>query len=480
MKQSRRDFIEKAVLASIGILFFSRCKHNPEEIKEKSKIIIVGAGISGLSAAYRLKKEGFDVLVLEASERIGGRINSADFGGIKVDLGASWIHGINNNLLYEYAKSKNISTIATKSEPSYIFDEFGDDVTEEEWNKWSNFLNKLVNESFKNDPNLSLKELIEKYWTEAALSPRLERVFKSGIRLELEIPYAEDTEKLAANVLRNDGYYPGKHVILRNGMSSIIDALSYDIDIRLNTFVTKVEYSQDKVIIHTTETKKVSPDRSCNACHANILTEEVISTYEYEAERVLITLPVTILKNEAVVFEPPLPKYKQDAINNIQHGLMDKVFLRYEKAFWKEGARFFSKLNDIQSDIFEFMNMRVIYNNKPILIAFFGARNAKRLELLDDNSLINYITDELKAMFGSDVPKPVEIIRTRWHQAPLSLGSYPVIPPGFKSELFVDMAKSVDNKLFFAGDATEKKYYASAHGAFNSGARAANEIINSF
>ncbi len=478
MKQSRRKFIEKAVLASIGFTFFNSCRKPDPIDKQKGSVIVVGAGISGLTAAYNLSKNGYDVTILEANKRIGGRILSADFGGMKADLGASWIHGSIKNPLYDFAKKHNINTIQTKEEPTYIFDLDGEDITLDEWNVWTKFLNKLVNESY-NYPNISLENLIQKFWDEEGLSPKLERVFNGGIRLELEIPYSEDSRKLAANVLQNDGYYKGKHVILPKGMSSIIDILALNEKIKLNTFVTEIDYSGDKIIVHTTELAENEKNRACNACHGNQNASHLNSDAIYKADRVLVTVPINVLKNENITFEPKLPFTKKEAIQNIQMGTMNKVYMKFDNVFWPSDSRFFSKLKENRSEIIEFMNMQII-NQKPILIAFFGGYHAKRIESFSENQLMSYMQSELKDIFNIEIPIPTEIKRTKWHTSPFSLGSYPVIPPGFDNHLFTEMAKPVASKLFFAGDATEKIHYASAHGAFKSGLRAFNEIQNSF
>ena len=480
MKQSRRKFIEKAVLASLGIITYSHCKKQKPVVPNANSdidIIVVGAGISGLVAADKLSKAGYHVTVLEASDRAGGRIQSVDFGGMKADLGASWIHGDEGNPLFSFAEGHQIDTIPTIVEPTYIYDIDGEEVSEEEWNRWTVFLNKLYDESF-NFPEITLLELIEMFWEEEVLSPKLERVFHCGIRLELEIPYAEDANKLAANVLQHDGYYPGRNHTLPKGMISVIDALVPSLEIITNTFVANIDYAGDSVVLHTLSPAGLPTSRSCNACHSNAVAESVETTKVYKADRVLVALPVGVLKNENVRFTPPLPPEKKAAIQNIQMGLMNKVYMRFDHPFWPADGRFFSKQKTDYNHIFELMNMHII-NQQPVLVAFFAGYHAKQIETMTEDALMNYLTEQLKDIFGEHAPAPVEILCTKWHQSRFSLGSYPVIPPGFDNSLFEKLATPVENKLFFAGDATEKIHYASAHGAYRSGLRAAKEIQDS-
>lgn len=164
----------------------------------------------------------------------------------------NWEHyGFINTPLYQFISNHGINTVETKVEPYYFFNKNSAHVTSGEWKKRADFLNKLIEEATKNTL-ISLQQLIDKFWNDEVLSPELESVFKGAIRIDLEIPYSEDTKKLAANVLLNDGYYHGKHVILPNGMSSVIDILANDIEIKLNTFVTKIDYTDKKIIVHTT------------------------------------------------------------------------------------------------------------------------------------------------------------------------------------------------------------------------------------
>ena len=115
---SRRDFLIQAALASMGVMLFPYCKKSTEEKDHDKEIIIVGAGIAGLAAAGMLAFNGFKVTVLEADNRYGGRIKTVDMDGYKADFGASWIHGIHGNPLYDLANQYGLITRPTYYDPS--------------------------------------------------------------------------------------------------------------------------------------------------------------------------------------------------------------------------------------------------------------------------------------------------------------------------------------------------------------------------
>lgn len=77
---------------------------------QATHVVIIGAGASGLATAFKLLQNGFqNVTVLEAADRIGGRINTIDFDGVTMDMGAQWIHGNEGNAAYEIAKNLSIA-----------------------------------------------------------------------------------------------------------------------------------------------------------------------------------------------------------------------------------------------------------------------------------------------------------------------------------------------------------------------------------
>jgi len=117
------------------------------------------------------------------------------------------------------------------------------------------------------------------------------------------------------------------------------------------------------------------------------------------------------------------------------------------------------------------------YGINNIILAVFSGKHARSIEMKNNKKVMDMVMGDLKGMFGNNIESPKNIFKTKWHTNPLSLGAYPHIEPGHYLSDCDEIAKSFENKIFFAGDATHSKYLGTAHGAYISGIRVADEII---
>ena len=475
-QKSRRAFIVQATLVSVGLAILPHCKKkNSNPSNTKNNIIVVGAGIAGMAAAVTLKNSGYNVTVLEASDRVGGRILSQNIDGYSADYGASWIHGINGNPIYSLAVSNSINTIATHYEPSYLFDIDGSEITEAEWNEVELLLEQLVNLAYENS-NISLAELLVIMEPNIVASDKIKRIFLGAVRSEIEIPYAVDTSEISAKALTTNDSFDGDDVIFPQGMSALTNVLAQGLDIKYNAFVTKISYSDESVFVHVKDPIDIDTKRSCMACHSNTNAATLTEDYFLQADRVVVALPLGVLKHNIVEFEPTLPQSKLDAINRLGIGTMNKVFLKFNDNFWNTDGYFFQYIKEDSSQIIEFFSPTPTGTSNTI-IAVFAGQQARSIEKMDDTELQNIIMTDLRGMFGTDIPQPVSMHKTTWHTNPLSLGAYPHLAPGVDLSDCSIIASTIDNKVFFAGDATSEKYMATAHGAYISGVDAAEKIM---
>ncbi len=475
-KESRREFIVKAALASMALAVLPHCKKSQPVENEKKKYIVVGAGIAGLAAAAKLKRAGNEVTVIEASGRYGGRILTVDMNGYKADFGASWIHGIKGNPLYRLSNENAIQTKATHYEPSYWFDVDGSEITDDEWQQAEQLLTQLVDLAYDNK-DISLEELLALMNDDmAGLSEKMQRIFFGAVRSEIEIPYAVDAPDIAAGVLTTNDSFPGDDVIFPGGMSQLTEILAGDLDIVYNTFVTKISYAEEKVYVYTTGTDSIDPKRSCKACHSGNQAEMLESMNVFSADKVIVALPLGMLKNSIVAFDPPLPQEKQNAVDSLGIGTMNKVFLRFEECFWDEDAYFLQYLKEDSSKIIEFFSP-VPTGSPNVLVAVLAGHHARSIEKMGDDEVLEIVMSDLKNMYGENIPQPVEMKKTTWHTNKFSLGSYPHLKPGADLSACDVMATPLNNKLFFAGDACSSKYMATAHGAYLSALDAAEKAM---
>ena len=475
---SRRSFIILAAKASVAFALLPRCRKKPvAPPKEKKDIIIIGAGIAGLAAAKTLNDAGHNITIPEASGRYGGRIQTVEMPDYKADFGASWIHGIKGNPLYELAIANAITTKPTFYNPSYLYDIDGEEIAESEWETAESLLNKLIELAYENT-DISLETLLDLMTDDiSALSEKMQRVFYGAVRSEIEIPYAVDAPDISAKALITNDSFPGNDVIFPDGMQQIVDVLAEGLNINYNEFVTKISYGSDKVFVYTKVSDEIDSKRSCKACHHNTSASALNHTSVYKADKVIVTVPLAMLKNNNIVFEPELPEKKIAAINSLGTGTMNKVFLRFENNFWEEDGYFFQLLKEDYSKSIEFFSPAPT-GNKNILVAVFAGQHARSIEKTDNALLQEQIMTELKTMFGDTIPEPVEIQKTQWHTNKYSLGSYPHLKPGADLTACDIIAEPLNDKVFFAGDACSSKYMATAHGAYISGIKAANDSIN--
>ncbi len=157
-------------------------------------------------------------------------------------------------------------------------------------------------------------------------------------------------------------------------------------------------------------------------------------------------------------------------------GTLDKIALEFAVPFWPEEIHYMGYLTGSIEHTLEIWNMQVV-TGAPVLVAFCGGRVALSLEAEPDAAAADYLLGQLRGMFGPDISEPRRMIRTRWFSDPYAGGSYSHVAPGARPANYDALARPVDERLFFAGEATHRRYPATVHGAYLSGLRAAEQVL---
>lgn len=453
--RSRRDVVKLALIAS-GAALLVQCGENIVSTPEKDeKIVVVGAGMAGLSAARVLHDEGYTVTLLEARARVGGRVHTSyEWPDTPLDMGASWIHGVEGNPITALAEAVDAERIVTDYDNAILYDNEGRLLGDSGWEgleKYESIIDEAIEKASESDEDQSLMDAVADLIDIESLSAKEQRQLNLVLNYKMEQEWAADVTELSASYVNDDEAFGGDDVVFPDGYHEIIEHIAGKLDIRLEHVVQKVTYNEEGVVITTNKGT-------------------------FTGDRAIITLPIGVLQQRNVLFEPPLPRAKQDAIDMFGFGVLNKVYLRFSHAFWQERPEWIFYLSAERGEWSEWFNLYP-YIEEPILLAFNAGRFGLAIEALSDDEMVAEAMIVLRNLYGDDIPNPEAWQITRWGRDPFALGSYSSPGVGASYQVREELAKPVTNRLFFAGEATQADYPSTVHGAFLSGKREAERII---
>ena len=412
------------------------------------RIVIVGTGAAALAAADELQVRGFsNVVLLEARDRVGGRIWTSTIGdGVPVELGATWIHGVRSNPVSDIVESHGITTAETDYDNAVLFGHDGRPAEPVDAALWGEYM-ALAYEM----PEASLQDVFERFASIHGLGEDDRRLWLYSLASMFSHEFAADISDLSIMSYDGPSTLRGGDVVFPEGYSQIVDVLAAGRDIRLDHPVAQVDYSGSAVVV-TTE-----------------------SGDTFEADRVVVTVPLGVLKAGTISFTPALPPAMRDAIAALDMGILNRTVLLFDEPFWDRGTEWIGYAGERPGQWSETLNLYP-YLGRPVLAMFNPGSFGAEIEQYSDADLTSRAVDALKAMFG-DVPEPVDAVSTRWGSDPWTRGSYSYLPVGVEFDTYRDMARPVGDRLFFAGEATHSRFPSTVHGALLSGRRAARQIF---
>ncbi len=425
--------------------------------------------MAGLAAANELRDAGVVVTILEARDRIGGRMRTDHSLGIPVDLGAAWIHGPMGNPVKALANQFGIETAQTDflgKDPTtvqaFVANEEQSGVQAVDQNEfasgqqYANGINehRFASETLSLDNSLSLADVYNNQPDfKAGLSDAAQAGFDYWSYVRTEYSNAAPVDQLNWQIDQYVKLPGGDELVIGGGYNAISDRLAEGLDIRLETIVSTVAYQADTVTVTT-------------------------NRGEFTADVCIVTVPLGVLQKGSITFDPALPLEKSSAIQRIGFGNYEKLAMRFHEFHWPRDIQRFNYIWQDKPALYTAWLNLGYYTGEPVIVAYFGAWRAQEFNRLPDADAIETAQNIMCNMFQDWIPKPVAYARSSWAADPFATGSYSFDKVGQQQADRKTLASPVGQTLFFAGEATHPHYVATVHGAYESGIRAAREVLN--
>jgi monoamine oxidase len=431
-------------------------------------VVIIGAGVAGLTAARALAEAGRSVLLLEARDRVGGRVwtrHEVDTTA-PVELGAEFIHGQIPQTLELLREAGEAALHESGSHWT-----FRRGVLQRQSGDLFGAVQRAMQQTDLDRRDLSFQEFLDQA-ARAGLSndaAELARRFVQGF--DAADPARVSTQSIAAE-WGSGGMLDAPQFRPINGYSAVLRALASKlrrdkVQVQLHTVVKTVRWQRGMV-----EVEGMFAGRP----------------FRTNARTAIVTVPIGVLQlpveaPAAIQFTPALGDSKRAAIAGILSGPALKVVMRFRTAFWEElddgryhDASFFFSMETQFPTFWTTMPIR-----SPVITAWTGGPPAAQLSDLADSDLINAAMESLRTMFGDRLSSAHPHLEAayvhNWQRDPYAHGAYSYVGVGHNDSARQALAAPLEDTLFFAGEATDTTgEAATVAGALLSGSRAAREV----
>ncbi|ERN14660.1 lysine-specific histone demethylase 1 homolog 1 [Amborella trichopoda] len=456
-----------------GFVNFGLSPSKPEPMHQpraRGHVLVIGAGLSGLAASKQLITLGFRVLILEGRNRPGGRVHTKRMSGNDIvaaaDLGGSVLTGINGNPLGVLARQLGFPLHKVRDIcPLYLPD--GRAVDSEVDSRVEALFNQLLEKVCK------LRQSMDDMAVDVSLGTALdtfrevyrvaenqeERMLLNWHHANLEYANASLLSDLSLAFWDQDDPYEmgGDHCFIPGGNGRFVKALSEGLPIFYGKTVDLIRYGTNGVQVRA-------------------------GNQVFQGDMVLCTVPLGVLKKGSIKFEPELPQSKNEAIQKLGFGLLNKVAMLFPHCFWGAEIDTFGHLSVDKckrGEFFLFYSYASV-SGGPLLMALVAGESAIGFESMAPSDAVERVLGILRGIFrpkGIIVPHPIQAVCTRWGSDQFTYGSYSHVAVGASGDDYDILAESVgQGRVFFAGEATNRRYPATMHGAFLSGLREAANI----
>jgi len=438
-----------------------------ESDKNSYDVVIIGAGWAGMTAALALQKNNITFKVIEARDYIGGRSQTASVDGIEFNTGSMWLQEATCNPLYDVANEAGADLIDyfaryqlwNDTEPisDQDYQRYAENLYNWGWLRYTYSKMFLVDE----DEQLStttndVLAIIQKY----SDPETKEKVLKAILESWVSIPYGADMDRMSL-IYGQDGSYicGGDWKFVSSPFSEIIDKYVEPVKDKIQTeaVVKRINYKKNPKIKYE--------DRS----GGNVVDRTV------SAKKVIVTVPLGVLKKKGINFVPDLPEKTQIGIRGIGMGKQVRAFMFWDDddSFWPHEPDHLFNTEITESKVVYHVASGLHNDTKSQLIAVMSSPEAFTLEkkyakrkntTRYEEELMKLAMVPLRRIFGEDIPNPKRTHATKWNVDEFSYGIYSFNKVGHSPSFRKRLKEPIDDKIFFAGEATSSKFWGTLHG----------------
>ncbi|KAL4221295.1 hypothetical protein ACF0H5_019558 [Mactra antiquata] len=427
-----------------------------------AKVLILGAGAAGLSAAKTLYDAGFKhITIIEATDRIGGRVKNTELAGYPVELGAMWVYGKGSNPVYRMTRRYGISTIYDNTDWT-VRDVEGRNVTaraDNLYDKVDSIIKEIsqFSKTYEQDYSLAGGLRYFDYRTNTDIGVAVEGTI---LDFETGVPSKAHSAKYL-NMIEGFEDFGNNELLIcndRRGFVSMLEIMSEEVlasadtQLNLDTVVTDIKYDSDSVRVDTSDGRV------------------------FDGDYAITTFSLGVLQKDKISFRPSLPFAKRFAIDTFGFVSFSHIFLKFDYGFWDD-TTYVILATTIRGRNSFFLNMNVVYPGSNILLLSLLDVSAEWVERVGEGEVIGNIMETLRKFYPDQyVDYPVDYVFSRWNFDPFYLGAWSYWPPNFTLEDMEQLIAPVGH-LYFAGEYAHELHYGFVHGAYLSGVRAAEDLM---
>jgi len=387
------------------------------------------------------------VRVIEARNRIGGRVYTNRDWGFPLEMGASWIHGTTDNPLVPLAHQAQSQLVPTDY---YGWAKLAVDPQLRPLHYYPKTWRKFVDRARDQVDGGSLGAAVDAAATSEELSDSDRAQLAFYLADQIEDEYAADANQLSAKTFDEGEFAGGDQVVITNGYDALPKLLANGLEIVLNTPVTAVVRRDKSVAVKA-------------------------GSRSFEGSAAIVTVPLGVLKSGTITFDPPLPDGHAHAVNALGFGVLSKSYFRFNRRTWDVENAFYRFIGTEPGLWAQWFTLPSAAG--PIVLAFNAGERGRSMESSSPENLMASALPIARQLFGDDV-SPVEVRTSNWTLDPYARGSYSFHAPGSGLEDRRRLQEPIGDRLYLAGEAVGVNNPESVTGAVISGRYAAGQLMH--